>query len=97
MVLVEGKTRPLLVFVDSGCNCMVTREGVAEDELISAKLQDGPLPIGVAGGNEVHASGLWACLLPLVDGSNQVVRTLSLPRVTADMPVINLGEIYQDF
>ena len=55
---------------------------IPETKLISYKLQDGPIPMGVASGLTVYASAEWASLLPLADGGHQVVRGLTVPRVT---------------
>ena len=59
MNIFKGRTRPLLAFIDSGCNCWVAKEGVPQRELISAKLRDGPIKVGVASGIIVNASGGW--------------------------------------
>ena len=94
--LIEGKNRPIQAFLDSGCNTMLSRQGVPETELVSAKLMKGPIPISVAGGGEIFASGLWATLLPMNDGSNQVAKTLTMDTVTADMNVVDLECVYED-
>ena len=36
--LIEGKTRPIQAFIDSGCNTMLSRQSIPETELVSAKL-----------------------------------------------------------
>ena len=55
--MIKGKTRPVQAFIDSGCNTMLSCEGVPETEFVSAKLMKGPIPIGVAGGGVIMASG----------------------------------------
>ena len=67
---------------------------IPETKLISYKLQDGPIPMGVASGLTVYASAEWASLLPLADGGHQVVRGLTVPRVTQDMPEIDMIKIF---
>ena len=57
-------------------------EGIPQKELNSVKLQDGPISIDVATGIVVHASGEWGSVLPLNDGSHQLLRGLTVPRVT---------------
>ena len=94
--LIEGKTRPIQAFVDSGCNTMLSRQNVPETELVSAKLIKGPIPVSVAGGGEIMASGLWATLLPLNDGTNQVAKTLTMDTITADMNVVDLESVYDE-
>ena len=50
--------------------------------------------MSVAGGLTVEASAEWVSLLPLSDGSNQIVRGLTLPEVTVDMPDIQMGKVF---
>merc|ERR1712215_214052 len=38
--MIEGKTRPVQEFIDSGCNTMLSRENVPVMELVSAKLME---------------------------------------------------------
>ena len=90
----QGRTRPIQAFIDHGCNCWVAAEGVPENELVSCKLEEGPIPMGVASGITVNASAEWASLIPLADGGHQVVRGLTVPRVTQDMPTVNLVKIF---
>ena len=50
MCVFKGKSRPILCFVDGGCNCWVATEDLPAEELVSVKLREGPIPMGVAGG-----------------------------------------------
>ena len=93
--VVKGKTRDLLAFIDGGCNTMLAIEGVPENELDSALLRKGPIYVGVAGGGVTSCLGIWGCLLPLADGSKQVVRTLTMKKVTMDMPMVDMEPILQ--
>ena len=77
--------------MDSGCSSWLVKDGVPEKELKSIKLRDGPIPMGVAGGHTVYATAEWASLLPLADGSHQIVRGLSSNMVTG-----NFGDIHMD-
>ena len=90
----KGKQDGIQTFIDNGCNCCIMRDGVPEKELNSCKLRDGPIKIDVATGITVHASGEWGCLLPLQNGQQQLVRGLTVPKVTSDMPVLNLRPVY---
>ena len=94
MCVFKGVNGPVLAFIDHGCNCWVANEGIPETKLVSCKLQDGPIPMGVASGLTVYASAEWASLLPLADGGHQVVRGLTVPRVTQDMPEIDMIKIF---
>ena len=51
--------------------------------------------MGVASGVTVYASAEWAGLIPLADGSHQVVRGLTVPKVTQDMPKVDVHKIYE--
>ena len=55
-------------FIDTGANSIVLKDRI-EKKLITVKLLDGPIPISVAGGKEVMATGEWGALIPLADGS----------------------------
>ena len=50
--------------------------------------------MGVASAITVTADAEWASVLPLADGGHQVVRGLTLPEVTQEMPSINMLEVY---
>ena len=45
-------------------------------------------------GTVVNGEAEWASLLPLADGTKQVVRGLTMKRATAEMPKLNLLPIY---
>ena len=83
-----------MTFVDSGANCWLAQEGVPEREFVSVKHDHGPIPLTVAGGNVTYASGEYASLLPLADGSFQCVRGLTLQNVTGSMPELDLVSIF---
>ena len=74
--VIKGRTRPLRAFMDNGCSSWLVKNGVPENELKSAKLRDGPIPMWVAGGHTVYASAEWASLLPLNNGFHQIVKGL---------------------
>ena len=94
MCVFKGRTRPVLAFIDSGCNCWVSAADIPANELIAVKLREGPIPMGVASGITVNASAEWAALLPLEDGGQQVVRGLTMPQVTQDMPRVNMQKVF---
>ena len=95
MNIFQGKTRPVLAFIDGGCNCWVAKQGIPESELVSVKMRSGPISVGVASGITVKASAEWASLIPLADGGMQAVRGLTMPNVTQDMPEINMNEVFK--
>ena len=83
---IKGRHSGIQAFIDSGANCCIMSDGIPQRELNSCKLQDGPISIDVATGLVVHASGELGSALPLSDGSHQLLRGLTVPRVTLDMP-----------
>ena len=72
--LIEGLTRPVMCFVDSGANCWLARDGVPEKEFISVKLRDGPIPLSVASGITAYAKAEYVTIsrwnLPVCSRSN---------------------------
>ena len=88
-----GKESEIQAFIDPGCNCAVMRDGIPQRELKSVKLRDGPIPIDVATGISVNAKAEWASVLPLRDGSYQVIRGLTVEKVTSDMPKLKLQPV----
>ena len=95
LTVVKGRVGPVMTFVDSGANCWLAEEGIPEREFISVKLDHGPIPLSVAGGNTTYASGEYASLLPLADCSFQCVRGLTLKQVTGTMPELNLVPVFE--
>ena len=92
---IKGKQAGIQAFIDSGANCCIMSDGVPQRELNSVKLQDGPINIDVATGIVVQASGEWGSALPLNDGTHQLLRGLTVPRVTSDMPTMRLGPWFE--
>ena len=95
LTVVKGRVGPVMCFLDNGANCWIAQEGIPEREFISVKLDHGPIPLSVAGGNTTYASGEYASLLPLADGSYQCVRGLTLKQVTGTMPELNLVPVFE--
>ena len=77
-----------MTFVDGGPNCWLAQEGVLEREIIDVKLDHGPIPLSVKGGNVAYASGEFVSLLPIADGSYQCITGLNIPQVTIVMRVV---------
>ena len=89
--LIQGRKSSVQVFFDTGCNCAIVRDSIPEKEFRSSLLKLGPIDIDVATGVKVQASGEWGMMFPLRDVSYQVIRSLAVPKVTADMPRMQLG------
>ena len=94
--VIKGKTRALTAFMDNGCSSWLVKDGVPEKELMSIKLRDGPIPMGVASGHTVFATAEWASLLPLADSSHQIVRGLSFIMVTGNFGDLHLDPITEE-
>merc|ERR1712030_80301 len=97
----QGRKSSVQVLFDTGCNCAIVRDSIPEREFKSSLLRPGPIDIDVATGVKVQASGEWGMIFPLQDGSYQVMRSLAVPRVTADMSKMYLrpllGEIRRKY
>ena len=92
--IVAGLNNPVMTFIDCGANCWLAKEGIPENEFISVKLSDGPIPLSVAGGSTTYASAEYASLLPLVNGNYQAVRGLTLKLVTGCMPELSVTSAF---
>ena len=90
--VIRGKTRPLMSFIDTGGDKWFVRND-AIDELVSTKVRDGPIPIRVAGANKIYASAEWGALLPLKNGTQQVVRGLAMDLVAASSKSMDLRKL----
>ena len=95
--LLQGKpgTEPIQVFCDSGANFWFAVESVTK-KLIAVQTYKGALPINVAGGNVIYATGEWAAALPLEDGTYQGVRGLTMKSVVGQMPRYSLGRVLNE-
>ena len=67
-----------------------------ENELRSAKLRSGPIPMWVAGGHTVYATAEWASLLPLNNGCHQIVKGLSVDTVTGPFGDIDMAPVMNE-
>ena len=94
--VIKGKTRPLRAFMDNGCSSWLVKNGVPENELRSAKLRSGPIPMWVAGGHTVYATAEWASLLPLNNGCHQIVKGLSVDTVTGPFGDIDMAPVMNE-
>ena len=90
---IKGRMNDVQAFLDNGCNCAIVRDGVPQEEFRSCLLREGPIKIDVATGVKVEAQGEWGTLLPLNDGSFQTIRSLSVAKVTSDMPTLRLQKL----
>ena len=87
--VIAGKTGPLNGFIDSGADGFFASDEAIKD-MVAVKITEGPIPIHGMGGRTVHASGEWAAVLPLSNGTYQAVQVLTLGIVARDWPEIDL-------
>ena len=85
----EGATRSLMGFFDSGCSDSVLRHGVPGLELHGVCTNKGPIPMQGVGGIVVHAREEWTVKLRRKDSRVQLVRGFTMDRVCAAMPMVN--------
>ena len=85
-----GKSRSLNIFYDSGCAECLMKDEVAHEQLTSEMTRRGPFYIGAAGGTRVRVNDEYLVLLPLMNGSMQVIQGLTVPQVTANFPYVGL-------
>ena len=90
-LLLQGKpgTEPIQVFCDSGANFWFAVESVTK-KLVCVRTYKGELPINIAGGKVIYATGEWGASLPMNDGTYQGVRGLTMKSVVGQMPRYSL-------
>ena len=59
----KGKNNPVQALVDSGCDRWITDDGIPQNELVSCKLDAGPIPLSVASGMTINACAEWGSLM----------------------------------
>merc|ERR1712240_285789 len=91
--LIQGRKSSVQVFFNTECNCAIVQDSIPNKEFNLTLLKPGPIDIDVATGVKVKASREWGMMFPLLDGSYQAIRSLAVPKVTADMPIIGLRSL----
>ena len=91
----QGKSRPINVFYDNGCSHAVFKLGVPGVELKGQLVAKGPFHIGGVGGITTVADSEWIVLMQRTDNKKQLVQGLTVPQVTSDFPMIELGSALQ--
>ena len=87
----QGRNRPVNVFYDSGCSHAVFKSGVPGLELKGQLVARGPFNIGGVGGLTAVAEEEWVVLMARTDNKKQLIQGLTVPQVTSDFPLIDLG------
>ena len=96
----KGRENGANTFFDNGCSTAVFREGIPGKELRGKITKKGPFVMTGVGDIRTKANDQWLCVMDTVDGGKQFVEGLTVDKVTADFPVINLetavNEVRQD-
>ena len=88
----KGKNNGVNCFFDNGCTEAVFREGIPGGELIAEKTTKGPFTIGGVGGLECKANDEWIVSFEKTDGHRQLIRGLTVDKVTDNFPLVRLGD-----
>ena len=86
----QGKSKPVNTFYDTGCSHAVFRDGIPGEQLRGQLIAKGPFSINGVGGLNTAALDEWVTCVKRVDNKIQLVQGLTVSKVTADFPLINL-------
>ena len=93
---VEGKTRDLNFFKDSGCSNAIFRTGIPGNELRGQIVEKGPFIVQGVNGIKITAGDEWLVQMYRTDGRIQLVKGLTLDVITGDFPRISTAEAVQE-
>ena len=92
----KGREDGANVFFDLGCSTAVFKEGIPGKELRGKITRRGPFQMTGVGDIRTKANDQWLCVMDTADGGKQFVEGLSVDKVTADFPQINLEDAVSD-
>ena len=93
---VEGKTRSVNWFYDSGCSNLIMKNEIPVEEYDSTLLQKGPFCIGGIGEAKVIANAEYLISVQRKDGRKQHFQGVTMDRITSDFPIVNLETAVAD-
>ena len=93
---VEGKTRAVNWFYDSGCSTIIMKPDIPVKEYDSKLIQKGPFNIGGVGGATIMADAEYLISVKRDDGRLQHFQGLTLNNITSKFPSINVEKAVQD-
>ena len=93
---VEGKTRDLNFFKDSGCTSAIFKTGIPGAELRGQVVEKGPFIVQGVNGVKIVAGDEWLVQLNRTDGRVQLMKGLTMDVITADFPKISTGQAVQE-
>ena len=92
---IQGRHRAVNAMFDNGCSHLMFKEGIPGKELRGMITHKGPFYMKGVGGIVTKANDQWLCALDTPDGK-QFVSGLTIDQVTADFPIIPLGNAIQE-
>ena len=93
---VEGKTRDLNFFQDSGCSNALFKTGIPGNELRGQIVERGPFIVQGVNGIKITAGDEWLVQLYRTDGRIQLMKGLTLDVITGDFPRISTAAAVQE-
>ena len=93
---VEGKTRDLNFFQDSGCSSALFKTGVPGSELRGQVIEKGPFIVEGVNGVKITAGDEWLVQLKRSDGRIQLMKGLTMDVITGDFPKISTAKAVQE-
>ena len=93
---VEGKTRDLNFFKDSGCSSAIFKTGIPGAELRGQVVEKGPFIVQGVNGVKIVAGDEWLVQLNRTDGRVQLMKGLTMDVITADFPKISTAQAVQE-
>ena len=93
---VEGRTRDLNFFFDSGCSNALFEEGIPGKELRGQVVEKGPFIIHGVNDVKIVAGDEWLVQLYRSDGRIQLVKGLSLKVVTSNFPKVSTATAVEE-
>ena len=93
---VDGKTRELFCFMDSGCSHVIWKTGVPIKELDGIKTRAGPFTINAAADTSVRVNDEYLCLVNRMDGTKQLMLGVCIDKITTTFPLIDTSEAYKE-
>ena len=93
---VEGRTRDLNFFKDSGCSSALFKTGVPGGELRGQVVEKGPFIVEGVNKVKIVAGDEWLVQLNRTDGRIQLMKGLTMDVITADFPKISTAQAVQE-
>ena len=86
----KGKTGPVNAFYDSGCSNACLQTGIPGVQLHEQKIASGTFNVTGVNGVNIKAHDEWLVHLDRADGRKQLLRAVTLDRITGESPIFNV-------